>query len=210
MAIKKKHRDTLSRLILYYRYYQRTGVISFFLKNFVKVVITLIAIVGLLLGLNAIFDIQKILEEFVFSLRPAFVYILFYISESVLGWIPPDIFIVWTKDKESPVLLITVLATISYLGGITAYWLGVSVQIFPRIHAYIERRFAGNFVQIQKWGGIIVVFAALFPLPFATISTIAGMVKYPFKKFLLYGLTRYIRFYVYAISIFAALNQIMN
>jgi len=38
------------------------------------------------------------------------------------------------------------------------------------------------------------------------ISTIAGIVKYPFKTFLLYGLTRYIRFYLYAVVIFGALK----
>ncbi|MCK5538129.1 MAG: hypothetical protein KAI79_14985 [Bacteroidales bacterium] len=210
MAQKKKHRDTISRIFLYYRYYQRTGIIDFFLQNLLKVIISISAIVGLLLLLNAIFDIQTLLEKFVYSLRPAFVYFVFYLSESILGWIPPDIFILWTKDKNSPILLITLLATISYLGGITAYWLGIALQKFPRIQNYIQQRFANNFAQIKKWGGVIIVMSALFPLPFATISTIAGIVRYPFNKFLLYGLTRYLRFYIYAFSIFAALNKIMG
>jgi membrane protein DedA with SNARE-associated domain len=60
---------------------------------------------------------------------------------------------------------------------------------------------------IEKWGGLVIIMAALFPLPFAMISTIAGIVKYPFKTYLLYGLTRYIRFYLYAIVIFGALKE---
>lgn len=206
----KKERTFIERLLLFHRYYKRTGFYTFFLKNLGKVIVSIVAIVALLLALNAIFDIQKILHDFVYSLKPRFVYIVFYISESILGWIPPDIFIVWTKDKESPILLITLLATLSYLGGITAYWIGRGIQRFPKIHNYIEKRFAENFDLVRKWGGWIIVMAALFPLPFATISTIAGMVKYPFNRFLLFGITRYLRFYIYAISIFAALNKMVG
>jgi len=210
MPSERKERNFFYKIFLYHRYYRRTGFYGFFLKNLAKVVVSILVIVGLLFTINAIFDIQKILQDFVYSLPSRLVYIVFYISESVLGWIPPDIFIVWTKDKPSPIMLITFLATLSYLGGITAYWLGVAVQKFPRIHRYIETRFSENFYLVRKWGGWIVVMAALFPLPFATISTIAGIVKYPFKRFLLYGLTRYLRFYIYAISIFAALDKIMG
>jgi len=210
MPRKKKERNFINKLFLYHRYYRRTGFYNFFLKNLLKVIISILAIVVLLFAVNALFDIQTLLHDFVYSLRPRLVFITFYISESILGWIPPDIFIVWTKDKPSPILLITLLATLSYMGGITAYGLGLLVQRFPRVHHYIEKRFAENFDLVRKCGGWIIITAALFPLPFATISTIAGIVKYPFKQFLLYGLTRYLRFYIYAISIFAALDKIMG
>ncbi len=129
----------------------------------------------------------------------------------IMGLIPPDIFIVWAKARyaDSTYLVITGLATISYLGGITAYYLGILTGKFKRIENYIKRRYGKHFDLITKWGGLVVIMAALFPLPFAMISTIAGMVRYPFKRFLLYGLTRYIRFYLYAIVIFGALKNIL-
>ena len=125
-----------------------------------------------------------------------------------MGMIPPDIFIVWSKARfpDTPYLLVTILATISYIGGIVAYYLGKLTLKSKRVKAYIKRKYEKNFDMIEKWGGLVIIMAALFPLPFAMISTVAGIVKYPFKTFLIYGLTRYIRFYLYAIVIFGALK----
>ena len=181
-------------------------------KNFLKLILLLAGIVFAILILDWVFDLkhqQEVIKSFVNSLKPVYVFLFFYATESFMGMIPPDIFIVWSKARfsEHPYLLVTILGTISYLGGITAYYLGKLIRRSKRVESYIKRKYEKNFDMIEKWGGMVIIMAALFPLPFAMISTIAGMVKYPVKTFLLFGLTRYIRFYLYAVVIFGVLKD---
>lgn len=214
LKIREKRNRTISeKFKLYDAYYKRSGLYTFIIKNLIKLAVILVGIVGLIIGLNFILlsvgiDMTKQLNTLIASLSTWYVVSLFFVSESILGWLPPDLFIVWGKTEPSsfPYLNVTFLAIISYAGGIVAYHLGDLVQRFPKIHGYIQRKYSSNFILIRKWGGIVVVMAALFPLPFATISTIAGMVRYPFKQYLLFGLTRFLRFYVYAIWIFWGLD----
>lgn len=126
-----------------------------------------------------------------------------------MGFIPPDIFMVWGKARfpDHAFIVVGLLGTLSYIGGINAYFLGLGVRKFPRVERYIQLKYEKSFDLIEKWGGIVIIMAALFPLPFAMISTIAGIVKYPFRTFALYGLTRYIRFFLYAIVIFGAIKK---
>lgn len=209
-----KKRTTKERFRIYHKMNKRNGLYLFLGNNFLKLILILAAIVLAIFILDWIFDLkhqQEVIQHFVESLRPIYVFLFFYSTESVMGMIPPDIFIVWSKARyqDHPYLLVTLLATISYLGGITAYYLGKFVRRSNRVRNYIKRKYEKNFNLIEKWGGLIIIMAALFPLPFAMISTIAGIVNYPIKPYLLYGLTRYIRFYLYAVVIFGALKEFL-
>ncbi len=211
----KKKRSLAKSTNLYYHKHRRTGLIGFIGKNVIKLLIILVLIIALILGVNQLliyFDIniKDWFTHYIEYVNHWYVLAIFFLSESVLGWIPPDLFIIWGKSAltDMPYLNVGILATISYLGGIVAYWLGTLIRRFPRVNAYVKRRFENNFQLIDRWGGVIVVLAAMFPLPYATISTVAGVVHYPFKKFLIYGSTRYIRFYLYAAWIFWGLKQI--
>lgn len=218
MALRKKKRRERSfseRMKIYDAYYKRTGLYKFLIQNFLKLTLVLAGIAVLLILTNKILlfygiEVGSSIQNLINNSSSWFVLLIFYISESVLGWIPPDIFIAWAKYKPTvyPYLNITIIASLSYLGGITAYILGEYARRFPKVNNYIERKYAQNFALIKKWGGIVIVMAALFPLPFATISTVAGIVNYPFRLFLMFGLTRYIRFYLYAIPIMWAVNNL--
>jgi membrane protein YqaA with SNARE-associated domain len=177
-------------------------------KIIVKLLIIIALIVGAVLVLNHYFNLSKIIEDYIFSHDTPGVLTLFLISESFLGWIPPDLFIMWSDKFNSPFVWLTILGTISYIGGINAYFIGKIALKFPKFRAWLENRNAEFFVRIQKWGGIIIILAALFPLPFATTTLAAGMVKYPLKQTLLYGLTRYIRFYLYGVLIFFGMDKL--
>ena len=213
MANKKiKKRTTKEKFKIYHEYYKRSGLYLFLGKNLFKLLVILTSIILIILLLDKVFDLkhqQELIKSFVEHQKPFYVYLIFIISESFMGMIPPDIFMVWAKAKhiEHPYLIVTFLATISYVGGINAYYLGVLVHRLPSVKNYIARKYEKNFDMIEKWGGIVIIMAALFPLPYAMISTIAGIVNYPFKNFLLFGLTRYIRFYLYAVVIFGALKS---
>ena len=208
----KKKRTRKKEIELYHSYYKRTGLYKFLGINLIKLILILAGIIALILVLDQIVDFkqqQDKLQYFVDQHNPFFVFTFFLVTESILGFIPPDIFMVWGKAKfpENAYLIVGLLGTLSYIGSINAYFLGVLVRRFPSVEKYIQRRYGKNFELIEKWGGIVIIMAALFPLPFAMISTIAGIVKYPFKTFMLYGLTRYIRFFLYAVVIFGAIKN---
>jgi membrane protein YqaA with SNARE-associated domain len=217
--MEKKQRDKRSffnRMNLYLRIYRRNGLLHFLLVNVFKLILILVLIIGLIVGLNELllymgFDVTGNVESLIDYLGTEFVLLLFFATESVLGWIPPDFFIMWGKLQPTniPYLNVGILATISYMGGVVAYHLGLLIRRFPKVNRYVKRRFEKNFHLIERWGGVVVVMSALFPLPFATISTVAGVVRYPFRQFLLYGLTRYLRFYLYAAWIFWGLDQLV-
>ncbi len=197
------------KMSIRHAYNQRTGLYDFVRKVAVKLILIVIAIVAAFLVLNHFVDIGSIIENYINSHGIFEVLTLFLISESVLGWIPPDFFIIWSNQFDQMFKWLSILGTISYFGGIIAYKLGVLSAKFPKIRTWLEKRNDQFFKQIKKWGGIIIILAALFPLPFATTSTAAGMVKYPFKQFLIYGLSRYLRFYFYGVMIYFALDKIL-
>jgi len=215
MANKKlKKRTTKEKFKIYHQYNKRSGLYLFIGKNLLKLLSILTSIILVILLLDKIFDLkhlQEIIKTFVEHQKPFYVYLIFIISESFMGMIPPDIFIVWAKAKyiEHPYLIVTILATISYIGGINAYYLGVLIRRMPSVKRFVARKYEKNFDLIEKWGGIVIIMAALFPLPYAMISTVAGTVNYPLRSFLLFGLTRFIRFYLYAVVIFGALKSII-
>ena len=122
----------------------------------------------------------------------------FFLSETLLGLIPPDLFIVWAKQFVSPYVMVSVLAVLSYLAGLVAYYLGVKLIGFKTLREYIHVKFKKQFEMLRSWGGFIIVIAALLPLPFSTMCLGAGMLKYSFKTLALLGVFRIVRFFAYA------------
>ena len=53
-----------------------------------------------------------------------------------------------------------------------------------------------------KWGGVLIVVGALLPLPFSIASMAPGLINYNFGHYLLFGLSRFPRYVIYAIPIF--------
>lgn len=198
----KRIRTFWEKMKIRHNYNKRTGLYPFFLKNILKFTGILVLIGALIFAVEYFFDLQNLIDRFIQSNPAWLVLSVFLVSESVLGWIPPDLFIIWAEKFQYPYLMVFALATISYIGGINAYFIGKWLYKFPKIHNYVTLQNELFFKRIKKWGGFLVVFAALFPLPYATTATVAGMVHYSFKKFLLYGTTRYLRFFIYAQAIY--------
>ncbi len=173
-----------------------------------KLLYIILAIVAVILLLEFTVGIQNLLDM-LNQLGAGGVLPIFLLSESILGWFPPDFFITWSQQFGQPVLWLTILGCISYWGGVNAYMIGKLALKYPKLKAWLEKKNEDFFVKIRKWGGWVIVFAALFPLPFASTSTVAGMVKYPFKSYLPYGLARIVRFYIYGASIFLAMDKFL-
>lgn len=187
----------------YHLYYKRKGVYTFLWKNSLKIItVFTILIVGFLFIKSQIPDFDTKLNSLLDQFNTPSVLVVFFLSETLLGLIPPDLFIVWSQKFDFPYLMVGLLAILSYLGGVMSYFIGKYVGSLPKIEKYIKVKFVKHFDLIRKWGGVLIVFAALFPLPFSIICIVAGSVRFPIPAFLLLGLVRFIRFFVYAPVLF--------
>lgn len=167
-------------------------------------------IVGVVIALylfnNYVYNINDGLQKMTETFSRLGVLTTFFISETILGLIPPEIFIAWSKKTANPVLNLCILATLSYLGGLTAYFIGRASLKIPAIKEYLEVKMASNLKNTSKWGGFLILVGALLPLPFAISCLTAGMIKYPFKNVVLVGLFRFLRFAIYAWAIFSVVT----
>ncbi|HBE42343.1 MAG TPA: hypothetical protein DDW27_14280, partial [Bacteroidales bacterium] len=83
-------------------------------------------------------NVTALFNFFSDHLSDPFIFIVFLLSESSLGMIPPDLFVIWSAKFSSPFLLLTILGFLSYLGGIIAYYIGHWLSGQTRIKEYSE------------------------------------------------------------------------
>jgi len=191
------------KLNIYHRFLKYKGIYGLAWRSFIKLlIIALIITIILVLAQHFINDLHSKINVFLQQWNTSMTLIIFFISETILGLIPPDFFIAWAGKSNYPFLLLSTLAVLSYVGGVLAFFIGRWIQHFPNIKTWLEFKLNNHLGEIKRYGGFLIVFSALLPLPFSTISLLAGMVNYPKKNFLLLGLTRLLRFYLYALVLF--------
>lgn len=192
-----------TRLQLLHQYYSYTGFYKFLgtsLKKALPPILLFIA--GLLVVNYFVININDLLIYVTKNYSDYIVFSVFFASESLLGLIPPEIFIAWSDKADSPILYLSILALLSYLGGVISYFIGKSITKIPSVHEYLEVKMAKHIKNTRKWGGFLIVVGALLPIPFSITSIAAGMIRYSFTSYLLFGLLRFVRFYLYAAAIF--------
>ena len=191
------------RLGLLNRYFKITRFYTFLKDTAFKGGYLIALFVALVFLLDTfVIDINLLLSNLVESYSPLVIFSIFIVSESVLGLLPPEVFIAWASKSTSPYLFLFTLASISYLGGIISYFIGGRLFLIPAVKNYIEVKIAKHIVNLRKWGGVFVFLGAISPLPHSIVSMASGLIKYNFKHYLLWSLFRYIRFLVYALVIF--------
>ncbi len=196
-----------SRARLLHQYYKYTGFYAFIWDNTKKALIPLTVIVGILLYINyKVMSINDMLLYVTQNFSDTFIFTLFFISESILGLLPPDIFIAWTKSTQSPLLYLSFLAVLSLGGGILSYYKGRTLLLIPKINDYLEGRMSKHIRNMQKWGGFLIAVGALLPLPFAMACLAAGMIKFPQRHFFVFASLRILRFVIYGYAIYSALS----
>ena len=192
-----------SRLELLHQYYKYTGFYKFLGNSLKKALTPLVVFVAVLVGIHYfVIDLNDLLVKMTNTFPPFWVLTVFFISESVLGLIPPEIFIAWSDKMPDPILYLSLIAILSYAGGIISYFTGRAATRIPSVHEYLEVKMAKHLKNARKWGGFLIVVGAVLPVPFAVSSLAAGMIKYPFISYLLFGLLRFVRFAVYGAAIF--------
>ena len=169
---------------------------------YILVIVPLILIFKYLIDLNPFF--QYIFDNF----SDGFVLIIFLVSESFLGMIPPDLFIIWATKFNSPILILTILGILSYIGGVLSYLIGHWLSTRPKIKAYSERMLDKYIILVRKWGGAFIIISALFPFsPFSMIVIAVSLFKYPFKLYLFFGISRIARFIIQGVFYLDILNM---
>tara|TARA_B100002052_G_scaffold153591_2_gene139992 strand:+ start:5093 stop:5533 length:441 start_codon:yes stop_codon:yes gene_type:complete len=141
--------------------------------------------------------INNIIEGY----SPTIIILCFLFSESILGLLPPEIFILWSSKSASPYLFLFALATVSYIGGVLSYLIGMRISRLATISKYIELKINKYIVNLRKWGGFFIIVGALSPIPHSIVSIGAGLIGYKFKYYLLWSLFRYLRFVIYYLII---------
>lgn len=192
-----------SKAKLLHQYYSYTGFYSFIWRNVKKAILPIAGfILAVYLFNKYVFDINHGLETVTETFSRLGVLTTFFISEILLGLVPPEIFIAWTKKTDNPIINLSLIALLSYSGGIIAYYLGQATLRIKFVKNYLEVKMAKSLKNVSKWGGFLILVGAVLPLPFSTACFTAGMIKYPIKGVLLFGLFRFLRFAVYGWAIF--------
>lgn len=205
MEKKKRKRKKKTAFIgkRLHNYYGRTGFYLFVWESVKKAFLPIIlVIIGLFLFNKYVFDINKGLETITETFSRVGILITFFISETILGLVPPEIFIAWTKKTDDPIINLSLLATLSYVGGLLSYFIGKMTLKIESVKNYLEVKMAANLKNTKKWGGFLILVGALLPLPFSIACLAAGMIKYPFRNVVFFGLFRFLRFAIYAWAIF--------
>jgi membrane protein YqaA with SNARE-associated domain len=175
--------------------------LTFFLRNLGKGLAWVLVILAVVFGLKKlnIFDY----ETFLLPLydKPLLIYMTFFVSEVVVGIIPPEFFMLWALHNHSftqYMAIVTLLATLSYMAGVIAYMAGRYLSSY-KIFRYLRRRFLKKLERLfYQYGMPLIIVSALTPLPFSGTSLLVGSSRYPLNKYLLYSLSRYLRFVLYA------------
>jgi membrane protein YqaA with SNARE-associated domain len=191
------------RVIDFHSLLKTKGIYSLAGRSILQLLVVLIVIgVIIYFAQMHINDFKGVVNSFLQQFSPPIVLTVFFISETFFGMIPPDFFIVWSNSAKYPLLMLSNLALLSYIGGMMAYLIGRRIGSFPRINNWLRVKLSKHFATMHKYGGFLIVFSALFPLPFSTITMVTGMIKYPFTRLAVLGLTRLLRFVLYALVLF--------
>ncbi|MEP2935457.1 MAG: VTT domain-containing protein [Gilvibacter sp.] len=203
MSPSPKTKAKKSRLRLLHQYYSYTGFYKFVGSSLGKVLVPMILIIAALWAIHTyIIDFNVLFTEITTTYNPIAILAVFFASESFLGLVPPEIFIAWAGKTESPLIYLSLLAVLSYAGGIVSYFIGKFIAAIPKVDAYFNIKMAKHIKMIRRWGGFLIIVGALLPIPFSMTSIAAGVINYKFKHYLLFGLLRFVRFYLYAVVIF--------
>jgi membrane protein YqaA with SNARE-associated domain len=202
MENSKKVRE--NRFKRMHKYYSLTGFYSFVGTSLKKAIPTILFfVVALFLLDRYVIDFTDLFTHITNTYAPLHILGVFFLSESLLGLIPPEIFIAWADKTVNPIVFLSLLALISYSGGIVSYFIGKWILNIPAVYNYIEVKMKKHLRNVRKWGGFMIIVGALLPIPYSMTSMAAGTINYPFKNFLLFGTLRFLRFYLYAIAIFS-------
>jgi membrane protein YqaA with SNARE-associated domain len=197
------------RLKVQHRRNRQKGVYGYMIWTAFKiVVIYALILTPFILAGKYLIDFKAIFNYITDHVPDLMVFVIFTISESFLGMIPPDLFVIWSGKFHSPMMFLTLFGVLSYLGGMLSYLIGYGLTKTKRVKALSERVLNKYISMVRKWGGAFIIISALFPLsPFSMVVIAVSLFKYPFRLYLLFGISRIVRFIAQGILYLDMLNM---
>jgi membrane protein YqaA with SNARE-associated domain len=139
--------------------------------------------------------------------KPILVLLVYIFSEVAFGIIPPEFFMIWSLQYTDPLqygFIVLLLAVISYMAGVLGYWIGVFFNK-TKWYKYLHEKFLYKYQgAVNRFGIYLIAVASMTPIPFSAICMIVGSARFPFRKLLLYGCIRFLRFGIYSFLIWQA------
>ncbi len=177
---------------------QRKGGYTFIKANVTKLILSItIILLSFYFFDTYILDIDSAAAWATRLLSPFGLISLFFFSEISIGFITPELLIVWANETLKPTWMLILLASLSYVAGILGYFLGQFWRTRAFVRNFILERYRETFIQLNRFGGLLIILAALTPLPYPIVSQLSGVNNYPFHKFALLTLARFLRFAIY-------------
>lgn len=141
--------------------------------------------------------------------KPLQIYAIYFVSEFLMGIIPPEFFMIWALHKSDTlhyIFNVSLFAVVSVIAGYSMFLLGKYLQ--RRLYfRFLQRKFFRQFMpQVRKYGLFLLVVAAVTPLPYSATSLVVGSSGYSNKMYLLAATTRILRFAVYGYIIYQTHN----
>jgi membrane protein YqaA with SNARE-associated domain len=196
--------NNVQRLLVLNRYYKITRFYSFLKNISIKTGIILGIVVGVFIMLDFyLLDLEAIINTIAREYSGWFLFLMLFLSEAIAGILPPELFIAWSSKTNYKWLNLFGLATMSYAGGILAYYLGKLMYLMPSVKNYVEGKVAVHIKNLKRWGGVLVFVGAMLPVPHSLISMACGIIDYKIKYYLVWALFRYVRFFLYALIIYS-------
>ncbi len=183
---------------------------NFLLKNLLRGFIYFLLLILAFLFVKHNLDTDYLEQLAPFFDEPLIMYGIYTASELLFDLIPPEVFMMWSLRFEDPgeyALSIAILSVLSYWAAFVGFYVG------KHLHGSSVYRFARNKLlprydhYVEKYGAFFVIVAAVTPFPYSAISMMVGSADYPTKRYLLYSLTRFLRFAVYSWMIWES-NQL--
>lgn len=176
---------------------------NYFSQNLIRGFLYLAGLILLLVFVKKYFESQYVAIELWLSEDYWLMFLIFLISELLVGILPPELFMLWTKDDPAILYewVIVAMCVISLMAGWINFYFGHLISEMRFFKGLFGRRLRKYRKRYDQYGGGIILVAAITPLPFALISLIAGSLSYPSKKYLIYSSFRILRFVVYGLII---------
>lgn len=179
----------------------------FFLKNFLRgILFFVIAIIFYKITFSYL-DLSSLKDQILFDFPTTFVLILFFMSEVVLGIIPPELFMIWaitSRPLGSYLFYVLAFSIISYTAGFVAYLFGKYLHK-SIVYEFMRKNIIGKYEKkINSYGWLVIVVAAITPLPFSATCAVIGAIGFERNKYLFYSLARFVRYAIYGFFIWLA------
>ena len=176
---------------------------NYFSQNLIRGFLYLAALILLIIFVKKYFAAQYNYIEHWVSDDYWSMFLIFLISEVFVGILPPELFMIWTKDDPAILYewVIVAMTLLSLSAGWINFYFGGVISKLICFRKLFGKRIKKYKIRYKQYGGGIILVAALTPLPFSLISLLTGSLSYPKKKYLIYSSFRILRFVVYGLII---------